>query len=1395
MLTNVSSSIFSNSNSVFLKPMVFAEWNQNIYNPPYTVLAGTGTKQTNVTTSTTLSDATGSDVKSNFTTKKFEMTDDDQTITYTITPTATSPAYKIVTFIKTNKSYPIMANFSASGSFSQYGSSNAEINSYSWQKVETYIGGASSADNITSITYKIALNRFTTEDDLPIDILFTVPEVYPVSFFDYKFNSIYPPESVFTNFRPGESYVNTGSSLFSFPSSFREVVSVAHDIPPVTSISRLPNFIPSYDPTGFYKHALVNDMSPYKYFISDTSNKSITAVYESTGITTNKLVLKFNTLVATPTINIYINGSLITVDGSTSISLAANIAKESGGIREDAGVLVLYWNGSAWTRSRWSTMPSISQDGSISISTTVNKITVTQTASTLRDAFSDFKDRLTSSTYFDSDSSRMQVIEISPRIEINLSDYVLDLSVNKSMDSKSTPLPISSINSNDATINLSSIPLGNSSQPIPIFSNQSNYSGTALKNLLGKNVKFYLNYYLEDYHNSSNNSVVESNTLIPAGVFYSDAWSENDANQVAVQCFDITRYLQSAQVADYVSNKESVFTLITNMLDLSGFTDYDSYELTLACLNTNAPMDLAYFYVNSKDTTVIDALNQIFLPYQIVAYIDEYNVMRFSSLSQMLDAGSSDIVIDNSDVLEGGYSVVNKAKPGKISLRYQTPKIKQSPALQNLKLDEDSPSFIYTTSNEIVWSQQNADSVGMNYLANSMNESQNYFITDQNDLLDIFHTYNRDFQGYAAIENEIVSFAYKEYELSSDLIREDLEPTEPVKVSIKSTVELESEINKFNKQYQVGLRTSDGQTRPDSSTLVEPTGKITQVRRGLFGSKPSAHTVLDSGNAASKNITAKILYNDYETAVEDATYTTAYNNEFVPEVPSLSKVIFYPTTERSTVVTDSGTDYYHTYSAKIRLHETSDVSSGGVFFNFAVSPNVTPNTFFLELVKYNTYKLDGTTVNYPPVFNYALVLYRIAVNTTIGNDGPITTYDPEIIGYSNVTGVVKNIINNTEKVLEDDVVNNKVVYTVKSDPRYEYFNLRTSIYKSTGEDGESASITNLFSVFLNNYEIKGWQQYTEDGWIPFYPNTNTGLPKKLQYDDEFSTGAIFGAFISNDPIGIPGIPYITGFVATDPGSVREIYATHKPLKERSVNYYFQDREFLNGMVQGQNLFSSSKSYMMQTKPEVIGINTYDVQYTTPAAVLVSVWPVEYLLNYYPGNGPVEKKFMQTKTVEEHSLAYSSVINTGFRAKFAIANNSSHMVYLMKDSDESKQTTVRLNLWTHEIIANSDPEIIEKIIDPGNITETVQIDSNWIQSKEAATSLISVITNGIDYFSKDITLDIFGNPLIQIGDRVELTYPLAGINQQKYIVTSVSTDFSNGLSTRLGMTMIGSGVSY
>lgn len=1474
-VSGVSNDIFLKSNSVKMLPMVSAEWNQNIFNSPYLTVAGDGTPVSIAKTSGTVTSVTNSNKNPYFDTFSYQMTGSNDQVLYTASPSSASTAYKIVTYVSTSSNTPIMVNAYAKGTGSrQFGSNNVEANSYNWTKLELYIGAN---DLISSFTLQLIFNKFSTATENPL-VYYTKPEVYATTAFDYAYGSVWATDTAFTGFRPGESYVSTGNANYNFPSNYRRVTSSSllktyttnPFYMPVSPITCNPSFFHSSPPLPIYKSGLMTDISSFRYFISDNVDQASITGFYANPVAMNKVVIKLNTYLAVPGIKVKITKS----DGTTITSDTLNPA--------DNGTLVLYLNNGLLTLDKWATMPGFTSNGDISNYVYIKSITVTGLVANARSTVFN-----TSNSSVLNDMGLLQVVEVSPRLEVDLTPYVIDISTNKSLDSKNTYLPISSVVTDDANITLSAIPLGDITNPVPIFSNVSNISSSILKDIMRKNVKFYINYNLIDYVDSSYVDQ-QVNKVIPGGVWYSDTWQENDIDTVEVQCYDITRYLQSTPVTDYVANFKDAFDVITNILDLTGFTDYDIDSLYSVCYDLNTPLNMDYYFCNSQDSTLIDALNQIFLPYQIGAYIDNYGVMKFLSLSNILklQQSSTNFDLDQNIVLQNGYTINSKSKPGKISLRYQTPRLKQSLSLQNVTNADIriGPSYIYTTSNDVVWSQQSVDSVGLNYLAADMSVTDNSFNINQADLLDSFHTFSLNNDGYAVIEDEIVSFVYKEYTISQTS-NSSISNT----VSVKNDLELASEINKFIKDNQVGLipnvgiingaapsiATVKGQTQkttvysistnplaevlfPTSSfeigdlvsitgmspeslntsgqiiatannsftvitgsadsmatgwtngrvskgldydVTVTPTGRITNINRGMFGTNVSAHNIIS--DLTSKGLTSSLLTSAYQITSQSGNYsvvtTQADPNNSGSQIPyyyiegkpdTTNKVLFYPTTDVDL--------NYNTYSAKFGLNGTSNLCSGGLFFNMGSSS--AESSYFVELVQSNI----GTSV--VPNYIYGIIIYQIVSGA------------PSIIAYTNVSGTVSTILANFEKLYRKNPSPTKSDgsdgYLLYSDP-HEAFHLRFSLVPFNNSlDGEglagqstydsSGALTgNGFtcSLFLNNFEIQGWQVKSGSSWVSTDKNTITGLRKKIVINPSRVSNAKFGAFFSANPPALTGtndnVPYPASpnFVAKgNIGYLREIYASQKTLNERSVNYYFQDRELLNGLIQGQRTFSSYKEYIMQTQPEIVGINTYDVQYTNGAAVSVDILPVEYAWFYYPGNTLLEQQFLQHQIVDEYSAAYSTPINTGFRAKFAIVNNSSHMVYLKKDSDELNAFVVNLNLWTHEIIVPSDPEILEIVTDPGNPSEVVQLDSSFIQSKDAAGKLLKVISAGVDNFSKDVTLSIFGNPLIEVGDVVGLTYPLMGINAQKYLVQAVSNTYNNGLTTKITLNMLNRGIN-
>jgi hypothetical protein len=1403
-ISGVNSNIFSGSaNSIKMTPVVIGEWNQNLFNPAYFTVAGDGDKLgIEVNTENTSSSSVE---KLNFENSTLQATLNSGYVNIqfeSISNLLQASAFKIITYVKTSSTTPITININAianpnnSIEVQGYGSSSVKIDNLGWTKIETYVACPDSSVLLDNLQYDIVANSFNKSTEYNISsqeyLYFTEPEIYKTTYFDYQYGSLWPTDSVTTGFRPGESYITSSSTInYSEPDRtiYTEPVSgVSGYNMPISPVVSNPNFYPAFVETPVFKRVLPSDLMPYKYFLSNSGNedKAISILYEK-NIKCNKLVLKFNTIMTTPTINVLLDDSSIF----------------QGEVNSDGYLILNHSSGSSWTTSRRTDFEFNTLTGNLDY-TTFKKITIVQTSQTINSAFSNFDTQ--------EDLTRMQLIEVSPRLEINLTNYVVDMSINKSLDNKNSHIPISSINSNDASISLSNIPISNISnaiEPVTLFSNQSNNSSSILANMLRKNIKFYLGYKLinSDYTNYAN---LNDGKYIPAGIFYSDTWQENDINTSSVQCYDITRYLQTNPVADYVSSLKTVFEVITNILDLSGFTDYDHDSLYNICNNASDNLDLAYYYCNSKDTTLLDALSQIFLAYQIGAYIDEYGIMKFKSLKSILSNPQSVMNIDETYIIKDGYSITTKAKPGKISLRYQSPKIKQSLALQNATdpTIKNSPSFVLTTSNDVVWSQQNIDAVGFNYLSESMESSSNSFNLNPSDTLDIFHTFNLNNNGFAIIENEIVSFVYKEYRIHNSV--------GDVTVSVKSDLELNSEINKFSKKYATKVK-KRGET-DNLDVIVEFTGRITNVERGLFGTRTSQHNVLqDTDNISVKNLNCD---NGSASVVNNKINLTSSN-----------------TTDRVLLYGGDEDQNYSTYSVKFNFSANVICAMGlftGNFQNFS-------NPLYIELSKFIGLHIYSETFNNltalytaHPTGEYGDI-YAVGENQYYMWNGSeyilkdiakyaITVYTDNgtsIFAYADVTNIVKNILNNLPKVLNKTSSATPTSGSVGHiAPEYqaivdEAFNLKFVQYQSPGtSQGENEGTA--IRIYLNNIEITNWaanttlthfENPTENLYEAIEFNSITLATKKLVIPTNFyninNLGSYFGAFACSDII-VKNIPQYqidsNGFETYLPdaqagliGNVREIYATKKPLKERGCTYYYQDREFLNAIVQKQNI--PLPTYIMQTKPEVIGINYYDIQYTNPAATSTDIYPIEYLLSYYPSDAPEDKFFEQQMTINDHSLSYSSPLNTGFRARFAIANNLPNMVFINRDPDALIESAVRLNLWTHAIIAPSDPEIIEKNIDNANLSEVVQLDSEWIQSKEAAYDILNVIEKSIDGFSKDVSLQIFGNPLIQVGDIINLSYNLKEILNQKYLVHSISQSFNNGLNTSLTLNILSQGDNY
>lgn len=151
---------------------------------------------------------------------------------------------------------------------------------------------------------------------------------------------------------------------------------------------------------------------------------------------------------------------------------------------------------------------------------------------------------------------------------------------------------------------------------------------------------------------------------------------------------------------------------------------------------------------------------------------------------------------------------------------------------------------------------------------------------------------------------------------------------------------------------------------------------------------------------------------------------------------------------------------------------------------------------------------------------------------------------------------------------------------------------------------------------------------------------------------------------------------------------------------------------------------------------------------------------------------------------------STGLNTGATLLGSKMGNFDAEVYLLNNSS----TTIPLDGASLYIYGNtlSDSGQLEYKTDTTSeyvYKEPVIFETKWIQNLEDVESLARWIKENVVNKGKVVSLDIFGNPAVSVGEIITIKYGYAGLNGdpevERFIVTGVIQDYKNGgLSTRL-----------
>lgn len=135
--------------------------------------------------------------------------------------------------------------------------------------------------------------------------------------------------------------------------------------------------------------------------------------------------------------------------------------------------------------------------------------------------------------------------------------------------------------------------------------------------------------------------------------------------------------------------------------------------------------------------------------------------------------------------------------------------------------------------------------------------------------------------------------------------------------------------------------------------------------------------------------------------------------------------------------------------------------------------------------------------------------------------------------------------------------------------------------------------------------------------------------------------------------------------------------------------------------------------------------------------------------------------------------------TSFGAEIYLINNAGTWVPLDDSSIHS------FSVIGNYVVTSGQHEYTDTSINEFSNPEPVIFQSSWIQKEDDAKSISKWIK---DLWSKQqsvVNLQVFGNPLISVGDVISINYPSNNFNgNQKFVVMNVSTSFNQGLETSI-----------
>jgi hypothetical protein len=135
--------------------------------------------------------------------------------------------------------------------------------------------------------------------------------------------------------------------------------------------------------------------------------------------------------------------------------------------------------------------------------------------------------------------------------------------------------------------------------------------------------------------------------------------------------------------------------------------------------------------------------------------------------------------------------------------------------------------------------------------------------------------------------------------------------------------------------------------------------------------------------------------------------------------------------------------------------------------------------------------------------------------------------------------------------------------------------------------------------------------------------------------------------------------------------------------------------------------------------------------------------------------------------------------SSFGAQVFVLNNTSTSIPISNGLEAS------LYIYGNTLGSSGDLEYKTDGLNEYATVEPIIFQSTWLQNEADVKSLALWIKNNVVNKGKLVTMSIFGNPLISVGDIVGIKYSYHGLaGTENFIVTNVTHSYSGGLETEI-----------